>query len=614
MKIYAVGGAVRDELLGLPVADRDYVVVGATPEDMVARGFLPVGKDFPVFLHPVTHEEYALARTERKSGRGYRGFTVYASPEVTLEEDLARRDLTINAIAKDEAGHYIDPYGGMRDLKARLLRHVSPAFSEDPVRILRVARFAARFTDFEVAEETLALMKKMVDEGEVDALVPERVWQELARGLMEARPTRMFEVLRACGALSRILPEVDRLFGVPQNPLHHPEVDTGVHVMRVIDVAAREGWALPVRFAGLCHDLGKGLTPKEQWPAHPGHEERGVGIVKELCARLAVPHACRDLALLVTRWHGAVYDALAKDAAWLTEFLVRLDAFRQPERFAQFLLACEADFRGRPGFEEAVMPHTRRLRLAFRAAKEVDAGAVARQHRDGEAIRRAVFEARREAVHAALLAAEDPQDQGEQKRHQEAGGDGEVEGEALALDADVAGKLPEPQFGDERPGQSQENEQGAQGDEPFGHGNNSGTAAARWEHFSHGADIGVRGIGPEPARAFEQAACALTAVVCDPRRVEAREAVTVEVEAPDLELLLVDWLNAIIFEMATRHMLFGRYQVTITGTRLLGRLFGEAVDVARHEPAVEVKGATYTELAVFRNEAGEWVAQCVVDV
>jgi len=273
-KTYTVGGAVRDELLGLPVQDRDFVVVGATPEEMVRQGFQPVGKDFPVFLHPKRHEEYALARTERKTARGYKGFQVYAAPEVTLEQDLARRDLTINAIAKDEAGALIDPYGGQSDLAARMLRHVSPAFSEDPVRILRVARFAARFADFNVAEETLVLMREMVQSGEVDALVPERVWQEFSRGLMEAKPSRLFDVLRACGALARIMPEVDGLFGVPQHPKSHPEIDTGVHVMLVLDMAATKKFPLPVRFAALCHDLGKGTTPKEQWPNHNGHPGR----------------------------------------------------------------------------------------------------------------------------------------------------------------------------------------------------------------------------------------------------------------------------------------------------------------------------------------------------
>ena len=398
MQTYIVGGAVRDELLGLPVQDRDHVVVGATPEDMVRQGFRPVGKDFPVFLHPRTHEEYALARTERKTARGYKGFQVYAAPEVTLEEDLARRDLTINAIAKSESGEYIDPYGGQRDIAARVLRHVSPAFVEDPVRILRVARFAARFTEFAVAEETNALMHDMVDNGEVDALVPERVWQELSRGLMEARPSRMFEVLRACGALAKILPEVDRLFGVPQNPKSHPEIDTGVHVMLVVDRSAIEGRALPVRFAALTHDLGKGTTPREEWPHHGGHESRSVELVLDVSKRIKVPNDCRELAVLVARWHGEVHNATEAKPDTLVTLLTNIDAFRQPERFELFLQACEADYRGRPGYEDKPMASAERLRAAHAAAAGVDAGAIAREQQGGEAIKQAVFEARCEAV------------------------------------------------------------------------------------------------------------------------------------------------------------------------------------------------------------------------
>ena len=300
MQIYMVGGAVRDRLLGLPVQDHDWVVVGATPEQMVAQGYLPVGKDFPVFLHPDSREEYALARNERKSGRGYRGFTVFTSPDVTLEEDLARRDLTINSIAAcadwtgagglfDSKNGLIDPYGGQRDLQARVLRHVTAAFAEDPVRILRVARFAARFHDFSIAPETMALMRRMVQTGETDHLVPERVWQELARGLMEEKPSRMFEVLRACGALQVLLPEVACLWGVPQPPLHHPEVDTGVHLMMVLDMAARLATTLTVRFACLVHDLGKGTTPADMLPRHIGHEQRSAKLLKGLCERLRVP-------------------------------------------------------------------------------------------------------------------------------------------------------------------------------------------------------------------------------------------------------------------------------------------------------------------------------------
>jgi tRNA nucleotidyltransferase (CCA-adding enzyme) len=399
MKTYIVGGAVRDRLLGLPVVDRDYVVVGATPEQMVALGYRPVGRDFPVFLHPDSQAEYALARTERKSGRGYTGFVVHAAPDVTLEQDLSRRDLTINAMAEDEAGALIDPYGGQRDLAARTFRHVSPAFAEDPVRILRVARFAARFTDFAVAPETHALMRQMVADGEVDALVPERVWQEIARGLMAAQPSRMFAVLRDCGALARLLPEIDRLFGVPQPPAHHPEIDTGVHVMRVVDWAAAQGYSLPVRFAALTHDLGKGLTPPELWPKHHGHEAKSVSLVRALSERIRVPADCRDLALAVARDHGNAHRALELRAATVVELLERVDAFRRPERFSEFLQACECDFRGRPGYETREYPVTAYLEQAFAVARAVDAGAVARVSAPDQ-VRAAVFRARAAAIEA----------------------------------------------------------------------------------------------------------------------------------------------------------------------------------------------------------------------
>ena len=400
MKIYTVGGAVRDQLLGRPVADRDYVVVGATPDDMVALGYQPVGKDFPVFLHPQTHEEYALARTERKSGRGYKGFKVYAAPDVTLEEDLLRRDLTINAIAEDEAGALTDPYGGQRDLAAKRFRHVSDAFAEDPVRILRVARFAARFSDFAVAPETNALMRQMVDNGEVDALVPERVWQEVARGLMEAQPSRMFQVLRDCGALARLFPEIDCLFGVPQPPEHHPEVDTGVHVMLVIDWAAQHGVSLPVRFAALTHDLGKGATPPDLWPKHHGHEAQGVEWVRVLCERIRVPADCRDLAVAVARDHGHVHRARELRPGTVVELLERVDAFRRPERFEAFLQACECDFRGRPGYENQSFPEPAYLRQALQAAQTIDAAEVARRAEPSR-IREAIFLARAAAVAAS---------------------------------------------------------------------------------------------------------------------------------------------------------------------------------------------------------------------
>ncbi|MHB1188160.1 multifunctional CCA addition/repair protein [Thiobacillus sp.] len=399
MKTYIVGGAVRDRLLGLPVADRDYVVVGATPDEMVALGYQPVGKDFPVFLHPHTHAEYALARTERKSGRGYKGFKVYAAADVTLEEDLLRRDLTINAMAEDEAGALVDPYGGQRDLAARVFRHVSEAFAEDPVRILRVARFAARFTTFTVAPETNTLMRQMVDNGEVDALVPERVWQEVARGLMDAQPSRMFHVLRDCGALARLFPEIDRLFGVPQPPEHHPEVDTGVHIMLVIDWSARQGLSLPVRFAALTHDLGKGVTPPERWPKHHGHESKSVELVRALSERIRVPADCRDLAVAVAREHGHVHRALELRPGTVVELLERVDAFRRPDRFEEFLQACECDFRGRPGYENKPFPAPDFLRQALQAAQAIDAAEVAR-NADPAQIREAIFLARAAAVAA----------------------------------------------------------------------------------------------------------------------------------------------------------------------------------------------------------------------
>jgi tRNA nucleotidyltransferase (CCA-adding enzyme) len=409
VKIYVVGGAIRDDMLGMPVQDRDYVVVGATPEQMAARGFKPVGRDFPVFLHPETHEEYALARTERKTSAGYHGFQFFYAPEVTLEEDLARRDLTVNAMARELGpdgaliGPVIDPFGGAADLAARRFRHVGPAFVEDPVRILRLARFAARFTDFEVAPETIALMQAMCAAGEVDALVPERVWQELARGLMEARPSHMIEVLRAGGALARILPEVDALFGVPQRADYHPEVDTGVHVMMVIDYAAAQSYSLPVRFAALTHDLGKGVTPEDVLPRHTGHEMRSVALLEPLCERLRVPNDCRDLALLVAREHGNLHAVMQLGAAALLRFMERADALRKPARFAEFLQAGEADLRGRLGFAERPYPQAERLRRALAAARAVDAGAVAAASAgQPERIRDAVQQARTDAVARAL--------------------------------------------------------------------------------------------------------------------------------------------------------------------------------------------------------------------
>jgi tRNA nucleotidyltransferase (CCA-adding enzyme) len=376
MRTYLVGGSVRDEILGLPVTDHDYVVVGSSPDEMIRLGYRPVGKDFPVFLHPESQEQYALARTERKVSRGYKGFEVYASPEVTLQEDLARRDLTINSIAKDQDGNIIDPFDGVADLEAGLLRHISPAFTEDPVRVLRTARFAARF-GFRIAPETLALMNEMVHNGEVDALVPERMWQEFARGLMERKPSRMFYALRECSALTRIMPEVNTLFGVPQPAQYHPEIDTGVHVMMVIDHAASKNYSLPVRFAALTHDLGKGTTPPTEWPRHIGHEVRSVQLLRDLCERIRVPNEARDLALLVARYHGDVHRAIELRPATIAGMLQAVDAYRKPERFEEFLQACACDFHGRPGYAEKPYLQAERLREAFSAARSVDAGAIA---------------------------------------------------------------------------------------------------------------------------------------------------------------------------------------------------------------------------------------------
>jgi tRNA nucleotidyltransferase (CCA-adding enzyme) len=407
MKVYLVGGAVRDQLLGRAGGDRDWVVVGATPAEMLEAGFQPVGRDFPVFLHPQTHEEYALARTERKTAPGYHGFVVHAAPEVTLDEDLARRDLTINAMARDESGTLVDPHGGQRDLAQRVLRHVSPAFAEDPVRILRLARFAARLPDFAVAPETVVLMRGMVEAGEVDALVAERVWQELSRGLMEPRPSRMFEVLRECGALQRLLPEVSRLWGVPQRPEHHPEVDTGVHLMMVLDMSARLATSLPVRFACLCHDLGKGTTPADVLPRHIGHEVRSEKMLRSLCERWKVPIECRELAEVVAREHGNVHRSGELNAAALLRLLERCDALRRPERFAEALLACECDARGRLGKDDEPYPQRPRLAAALQAALGVEtapiAEAAAARGLKGPAIGDAVRDARVRAIAAAFV-------------------------------------------------------------------------------------------------------------------------------------------------------------------------------------------------------------------
>jgi tRNA nucleotidyltransferase (CCA-adding enzyme) len=402
MESYIVGGAVRDALLGVPVNDRDWVVVGATPQQMVDAGYRPVGADFPVFLHPQTHEEYALARTERKTAPGYHGFTFHADPSVTLEQDLERRDLTINAMAQDADGRVIDPFGGRDDLRDRVLRHVSPAFAEDPVRILRLARFAARYPDFRVAPETQALMRHMVEAGEVDALVPERVWQELSRGLMEQRPSRMLEVLRECGALARLLPEVDRLWGVPQPPQHHPEVDTGVHLMMVLDMSATLAAPLPVRFACLAHDLGKGTTPPDAWPRHIAHEARSVALLQGLAERLRVPVECRELAEVVAREHGNVHRSAELGAVALVRLLDRCDAWRRPDRFAGLLFACECDARGRAGMADRPYPPRERLMRILDCARSVDTAAVAKAAAErgatGPAIGEAIRQARIEAV------------------------------------------------------------------------------------------------------------------------------------------------------------------------------------------------------------------------
>ena len=426
MKTYLVGGAVRDALMsraaGAPEAshvDRDWVVVGATPEAMVAQGFLPVGRDFPVFLHPQTHEEYALARTERKTAPGYHGFAFQAAPGVTLEDDLARRDLTINAMAvaaehaDDPAlATLIDPHQGQQDLRDRVLRHVTTSFAEDPVRILRVARFAARFPDFTVAPETAVLMRQMVEDGEVDHLVAERVWQELSRGLMEQRPSRMFEVLRECRALQRLLPEVDRLWGVPQRAEYHPEIDTGVHLMMVMDIGAQLGANLATRFACLCHDLGKGTTPVEEWPRHIGHEERSARLLRRLCERWRVPVECRELAEVVAREHGNIHRSGDLGAAALVRLLERCDALRKPARFHDVLLACECDARGRLGHNDTPYPQRPRLAGALQFAQSVGTATIAAQAqadgltgpRVGERIQRARVKAVAEGM--GLVAAD----------------------------------------------------------------------------------------------------------------------------------------------------------------------------------------------------------------
>ena len=400
MQIYKVGGAVRDRLLGQPVKDIDWLVVGATVEQMLAQGFRPVGDDFPVFLHPQTGEEYALARTERKSGQGYGGFTFFASPDVSIEADLIRRDLTINAMAEDEQGQLYDPYGGQRDLEARQLRHVSPAFAEDPLRVLRVARFAARYAPlgFRVAKDTLALMRKLSESGELQALTAERSWKEISRALMEPRPDVFFQVLRDCGALSKLLPEVDALFGVPQTALHHPEIDTGVHMLMVLQQCAAHAQPLTVRWACLLHDLGKGSTPASDWPRHIAHEVRGLKLVRAVNTRCKAPKDCQELALLVCEYHTHGHRALELKASTLLELLQSFDIYRRPQRFAEFVAACEMDARGRLGFEQRDYPQATYLLKAADAARAVPVQPLLAQGLKGEELGAALKHERLQAL------------------------------------------------------------------------------------------------------------------------------------------------------------------------------------------------------------------------
>ena len=420
LQIFSVGGAIRDALLEQPVKDKDWVVVGGTPKEMTELGYTTVGKDFPVFLHPTSREEYALARTERKTAPGYKGFVVHASPEVSLEEDLARRDLTINAMALPQKHataffdashsvaqalfmqHAIDPFHGLQDLNNKVLRHVTLAFREDPVRILRVARFAARFPSFQVAPETMQLMQDMVMAGEVEHLVPERVWQELAKGLMTPKPSRMFEVLKECGALKVLLPEVNRLWGVPQRPEYHPEIDTGVHLMMVLDMSAQLNASLPVRVACLMHDLGKGTTPPEEWPRHIAHEQRSAKLLMQVCERLRIPVECKELSDVVAREHGNIHRSQDLNATALMRLLERCDAIRKPERMTDILLACECDARGRKGFENEAYGPSARLQEVLKAALSVTTSTIAdqaqKQGLTGPAVGEKIHEARVAAI------------------------------------------------------------------------------------------------------------------------------------------------------------------------------------------------------------------------
>ncbi len=400
MKTYLVGGAVRDELLGYPFKEKDWVVVGATVDDMLSAGYQQVGKDFPVFIHPETKEEHALARTERKTAAGYKGFEVHASSEVTLEDDLVRRDLTINAIAMDEDGKLIDPYGGINDIKNKILRHVSDAFTEDPVRILRIARFMARYVHlgFSVANETMELMKNMVSAGEVDALVPERIWQEMQKALAEKTPSAFITTMRDCGALKRIMPELDRLWGVPQPEEFHPEIDTGIHTMLVLEQACKLSGDPQVRFAALLHDLGKGSTPEKEWPSHIGHEAQGAKIVLEVCRRLRIPNEYRDLAERTARFHLHYHRALELKPASVVKTLEQLDAFRKPERFEKFLLACEADARGRTGYENKDFPQGDYFRQTLKVAKNINIDELRSRGFENQALANKIREARVSAV------------------------------------------------------------------------------------------------------------------------------------------------------------------------------------------------------------------------
>jgi tRNA nucleotidyltransferase (CCA-adding enzyme) len=404
LQIYLVGGAVRDKLLGLPVRERDWVVVGATPTEMLKKGFKKVGKDFPVFLHPKTQEEYALARTERKTGRGYYAFECYASPEVSLEEDLLRRDLTINAMAEDAEGQIIDPFHGQSDLKHKILRHVSPAFKEDPIRILRVARFAARFEPlgFKIAEETLELMREMVTSGEVDALVKERVWQEMVKALAVDKPSEFFLTLRSCGALEHLWPSLDKLWGIPQPIKHHPEIDTGIHTMMALLVASKLSKDTVTRFAALCHDLGKGQTPPEEWPSHRGHEERGVELIKAFCNQYKVAKEYKNLAVLVSRFHLHCHKVFELKAKTLLTTLEKLDAFRKPKRFEQFLIACQADAEGRLGQEEKQYTQATRMREAYKIAKAVEIQPLVGSGLTGTALGQKLREKRIQALKQAF--------------------------------------------------------------------------------------------------------------------------------------------------------------------------------------------------------------------